>query len=228
VTPASPCLPPDVPGGETAALDRRALARLDGQRRRGVTRRLPPGVATVPSGGHGLVPLPPPRSDAIIPSLFQSPTAMTIGAAKLNRVRLVGESSCDLSVWSCSASGQAIPRGPFSPMSYVLRRASPRESGGPGGLPYEGVARSAPYAEDGSRRRDPPSPLRTPPGCDAPRKHALLGRFGRLESCPCLQQLSPRAPSLASSPPARPVSCGSRARRRDPSSAYGADRATPS
>lgn len=67
---------------------------------------------------------------------------------------------------------------------------------------YEGVTRSVPCAEDGSPRRDPPSPLRTPPGCDAPRKHALLGRSGRLESCPCLQRLSPLAPSLGSSPPA--------------------------
>ena len=55
---------------------------------------------------------------------------------------------------------------------------------------------------DGSRRRDRPSPLRTPPGYDAPRTHALLGRFGRLESYPCLQQPSPLAPSLTSSPPA--------------------------
>jgi hypothetical protein len=83
-----------------------------------------------------------------------------------------------------------------------LRRASLRESGGLQGPPCEGVTRSVPCAEDGSRRRDPPSPLRTPPGCDAPRRHALLGRFGKLESYPCLQQPSPPAPSLASSPPA--------------------------
>jgi hypothetical protein len=130
------------------------------------------------------------------------PTAMTVGVATPNGVRLVAESSCDLSVWSCSAHSQAIPRGPLSPTWYVPRRASRRESGGPGGPPSEDVARSAPCAVDGSRRRDPPSPLRTPPGYDAPRTHALLGRFGRLESYPCLQQPSPLAPSLTSSPPA--------------------------
>jgi hypothetical protein len=127
---------------------------------------------------------------------------MTVGVAKPNGLRLVAESSCGLSVWSCSAHSQAIARGPLLPTWYVPRRASRRESGGPGGPPFEGVARSAPCAADGSRRRDPPSPLRIPPGYDAPRTRASLGRFGRLESYPCLQQPSPLAPSLTSSPPA--------------------------
>jgi hypothetical protein len=90
--------------------------------------------------------------------------------------------SCDACPWILAALTAQKADAPAWRLRPHLRRLRRR---------LVGVARSAPCAADGSRRRDLPSPLRTPPGCDAPRTHALFGRFERLESYPYLPQPSP-------------------------------------